>query len=284
MINIKVKNRQQALDILNSKTPDYILKGYNEIYKLSDEQKEFYQKNGYVEIKKVLEGEVLEYAKEVIESAVLVRKENDKRTLAEKSQYEQSFMQCGFLCFDFPAMMDIVTGKRFGGLARDLMNIKHVRLWHDQALFKEPGGRQTDVHQDSSYWPIKEPEFTTTMWLSLNGSPVNKGALYFYPETNKKDIKEYVDIFKNPHQPEVLKNMKKVFVPLEEGDATFHSGLTFHGAGENSTDEMREAMTIIYFKDGSKFDASDARNATHKSCTNLKSDELINTKYTPIII
>ena len=94
----------------------------------------------------------------------------------------------------------------------------------------------------------------------------------------------YVDIFKNPHQPNHLIDEEKVFVPLKAGDATFHSGLTFHGAANNQTNEMREAMTIIYIKDGVTFDASDERNKTHTSCLGINNGDIINTKFTPVLI
>lgn len=272
-----------AQKLLSAETPPEILKIYNEPYILSSEQIEYYRQNGFVKVTKVLHGEALNYAQKVVEAAVLLRKDSDKRTLAEKSQYEQSFLQCGYLCFDFPAVKDLVFSKRFAGIGRDLMEVDKIRLWHDQALFKEPGGRPTDVHQDSSYWPVKEPEFTTTIWMAMNDVPVEKGCLYFYPGTHKLGLREYVDIFKNPHFPEALDPENNIKVPLLAGDATFHSGLTFHGALGNTSSEMREGMTIIYTKDGSIFDAVDERNATHKSCKGLNDGELIDTEFTPVL-
>jgi hypothetical protein len=43
-------------------------------------------------------------------------------------------------------------------------------------------------------------------------------------------------------------------------------------------------MTIIYIKDGVTFDASDERNKTHTSCVGLADGEIINTKFTPVLI
>jgi ectoine hydroxylase-related dioxygenase (phytanoyl-CoA dioxygenase family) len=106
------------------------------------------------------------------------------------------------------------------------------------------------------------------MWLALNSVPVHKGSLYFYPGTHKPEMREYVDIFKNPHLPEHLKNKKPVESSLEPGDATFHTGLTFHGAGANQSQEYREGMTVIY-------------NATHTSCYGLEDRQIIDTQYTP---
>jgi hypothetical protein len=41
---------------------------------------------------------------------------------------------------------------------------------------------------------------------------------------------------------------------------------------------MREGMTVIYLGDGATFDASDPRNATHKSCEGLNDGEKIDTQ------
>ena len=283
MQQIGTITQNEAREILQGETPQEILEFYKTPYSLSNDQVDFYNRNGFIVVKNVLTGEALAFVRRVLEAAVLIRKKEDERTLEQKSEYEQSFLQCGFLAFDWPVVKDFVFAKRFAAIARDLMKVDGVRLWHDQALFKEPKGRATPVHQDSSYWPVSNPELTTTIWLSLNGASREKGCLYFYPQTHKTQ-KEYVDIFKNPHQPEHLKKVEKVYCELEAGDATFHSGLTFHASDNNQTEDMREGMTMIYVNDGNRFDASDARNATHKSCNGLKDGDVIDTIYTPKLV
>jgi ectoine hydroxylase-related dioxygenase (phytanoyl-CoA dioxygenase family) len=284
MIKFKELNHNDAETILKSAISNSLMEFLNSSLPLTEDKIKSYNDFGFVKIENVIEKEYLPEVRKIIQSAVLLRKGKDERELKDKSQYEQSLLQCGFLCWDFPAMKEFVFAKRFAGIVRDLMKADHIRLWHDQALFKEPGGRITDAHQDCSYWPIAEPHYTATMWLALTDVPIEKGCLYFYPQTNDPNLKEYVDIFKNPHQPDHLNDKEKIFEPLKAGDATFHSGLTFHGAANNQTDEMREAMTIIYIKDGVTFDASDERNKTHTSCVGLKNGELINTKFTPVLI
>jgi ectoine hydroxylase-related dioxygenase (phytanoyl-CoA dioxygenase family) len=283
MVHIQDLDKSTALKLVGSETPAEIRGRLNEPYSVDRKMVASYQKNGFIRAERVLTDALLVHIRKVIGAAVFLRKESDQRLMAEKSQYEQSFLQCGYLCWDYPAVRDIVFSKRLAGIARDLMDVDGVRLWHDQALFKEPGGRITDMHQDISYWPMKTDN-TTTIWIALEDVPVERGCLYFLPETHRIGLYEYVDIFKNPHIPEKVRSMQKIDVPLRAGDATFHSGLTFHGANSNMTDRMREAMTIIYMEDGTKFDASDPRNATHKSCEGLKDGELIATRYTPVLI
>ena len=268
---------------LFEKLPKEVIEAFNTPYNITALQIEEYQQNGFIKLAKVLEGEALDYANKIITEAVNARTEHDKRTLSEKSDYEKSFLQCGYLCWDFPAVKEYVFGKRFAGIASDLMKVNGVRLWHDQALYKEPGGRITDGHWDSSYWPIAS-ENTITMWMALCNVPQEKGCLNFVPGTHKLGFKEYVNIFESPHTPEGMKNKNKVVVPLNAGDATFHSGLTYHEANANSTSEMRQAMTVIYFEDGVKFTAEDKRNKEHKSCWELNDGDIIDTQYTPKLI
>ena len=284
MIRFNQLSPKRAEQILNSAISSSLKDFFNSSLQLPEEKINYYNYSGFVKIENVIEKDYLQEIRRIIQSAVLLRKGKDERDLKDKSQYEQSLLQCGFLCWDYHAVKDFVFAKRFAGIVRDLMKVDHVRLWHDQALFKEPGGRITDAHQDCSYWPITDPQYTITIWLALTDVPIEKGCLYFYPHTNDPELKEYVDIFKNPHQPDHLKESKRIFVPLNAGDATFHSGLTFHGAANNQTTEMREAMTIIYTKDGVTFDASDERNKTHTSCVGLNDGEIINTKFTPVSI
>jgi len=284
MIRFNELSSENAEQILNSAISSSLKDFFNSSLQLPEDKINNYNDSGFVKIENVIEKDFLLEVRRMIQSSVLLRKGKDERDLKDKSQYEQSLLQCGFLSWDYPAVKDFVFAKRFAGIVSDLMKVDHVRLWHDQALFKEPGGRVTDAHQDCSYWPVAEPQFTTIMWLALTDVPIEKGCLYFYPHTNDPGLKEYVDIFKNPHQPDHLKESKRIFVPLKAGDATFHSGLTFHGAANNQTTEMREAMTIIYLKDGVTFDASDERNKTHTSCVGLNDGEIINTKFTPVLI
>ena len=40
---------------------------------------------------------------------------------------------------------------------------------------------------------------------------------------------------------------------LTAGSCTYHNGLTFHFAGPNKSDGMREAFAIIYMPDGTHY-------------------------------
>ena len=59
---------------------------------------------------------------------------------------------------------------RFAEVAARLLGVEGVRLYHDQGLFKEPGGGPTPWHQDGYYWPL-DTERTITLWMPLVDVP-----------------------------------------------------------------------------------------------------------------
>src|SRR5690606_20894713 len=72
-----------------------------------------------------------------------------------------------------------VFATRFAKIAADLLGVANVRLYHDQALFKEPGGGPTPWHQDQNYWPL-DTSNTITMWMPLVDIPsAEMGMLTF---------------------------------------------------------------------------------------------------------
>jgi ectoine hydroxylase-related dioxygenase (phytanoyl-CoA dioxygenase family) len=131
-----------------------------------------------------------------------------------------------------------------------------VRLYHDQALFKEPGGGPTPWHQDQYYWPLDTPN-CITMWMPLVDISVEMGMLTFATGSHKQGLVENLDISdESEARLEAFVRDHNLILSRPEtmnaGDATFHYGNTLHQAPGNKTGKMREVMTIIYFADGAR--------------------------------
>ncbi len=134
-----------------------------------------------------------------------------------------------------------------------------MRVWHDQALFKEPGkgNNRTPWHQDAVYWPHENRSNQTSVWIALDDVPVEKGCMAFVPGSHALGVLPTVDLA-SPR--DILKDLpltrkaKPVIKPLKAGSATFHNGLTLHYAGPNKSDATRRAFAIIYMPDGTVFD------------------------------
>ena len=53
-----------------------------------------------------------------------------------------------------------------------------VRVYHDQALLKEPGGGHTPWHQDQNYWPF-DSKRTVFMWMPSVDIEPEVGSMHF---------------------------------------------------------------------------------------------------------
>jgi ectoine hydroxylase-related dioxygenase (phytanoyl-CoA dioxygenase family) len=218
-----------------------------------------FRRDGFVVVPDLLTPDELARYGDAVDAAVARRNAHDARALADKSRYEQSFVQCQNLWEDSPDVRPLTFHPRLGEAAARLLGVDAVRLWHDQALYKESGGRETDPHQDQPYWPIVETD-TVTAWIPFDGSTLAGGAMGYLPGSHRLGLREFVNIFTGPApadggddplaRPE-LADVAPVWVEVPPGAVAFHHGLTFHLARPNTTGTVRRVHTVIYFADGS---------------------------------
>ena len=218
--------------------------------------KKRFNDEGFIVIRDVFEPSEIEFYREVVKEAIKERKQFDERALEDKSEYEKSFTQCQNLWEDYIDIRKLTFDQRICKIASELLDVDAIRLWHDQALVKESGGRETDPHHDQPYWPIKEAK-TITAWIPLCDVDKTNGQLGFYPGSHKLSDKKFIDIFsgkvseKEFLETSNLKSDEISYQELKAGDVSFHHGLTFHRAKPNLSDKDRIVHTAIFFADGS---------------------------------
>ena len=221
-----------------------------------EDLKKRFNDKGFIVIRDVFEPSEIEFYREVVKEAIKERKQFDERVLEDKSEYEKSFTQCQNLWEDYIDIRKLTFDQRICKIASELLDVDAIRLWHDQALVKESGGRETDPHHDQPYWPIKEAK-TITAWIPLCDVDETNGQLGFYPGSHKLADKKFIDIFSGKvNEKEFLEtsNLKSDEISYQElkaGDVSFHHGLTFHRAKPNLSNKDRIVHTAIFFADGS---------------------------------
>jgi ectoine hydroxylase-related dioxygenase (phytanoyl-CoA dioxygenase family) len=224
-------------------------------YALPAERIARYQRDGHVLLRGVAApAEVAAYRSAIVEAAT--RYNTETRPLSARDTYGKAFLQIMNLWEKDDQVRRFVLARRFGKLAADLMGVDGVRLYHDQALFKEPGGGHTPWHQDHIYWPL-DTRHTITMWMPLVDIPAAVGSMTFVSGSQALDFPNMMEISDESEQ--VLQQFvdehdlpQSTYGALTAGDATFHNGWVMHRAPGNPTAMMREVMTIIYVADGAK--------------------------------
>lgn len=228
---------------------------------LSAEQISCYQADGFLLYPNFLSGEEVGELKAGVLRAV---ESMGKRKVAGdgtkweegESYYDKVFTQRLNLWLIDEAVKSYMLRPELGRMLCELEGIDGVRVWHDQALIKEPYGNPTAWHLDNPYWSFNSRN-AISIWIALEDATFQNGCMYFVPGSHKLAGYENVGIGSDlgglfKVYPEMAK-IDPVAAPMKEGDCSFHNGLAAHGAGANMTRGRRIAMTCAYMPRGSTF-------------------------------
>lgn len=217
-------------------------------YPLNDEQVARFRRDGYIRLKDVFDADTLRHYGEEI-SRLTIALNTQTVPLEERSTYDKAFLQVMNLWRQGGRAREFVFGKRLAGIAAALLQVEGVRLYHDQSLYKEPGGGITPAHADQYYWPLASDRCVTA-WVPMQAVPQEMGPLAFFAGSQSVEFGRDLGI-SDDSEREITANMEAqgfpvVDQPFDLGEVSFHLGWTFHRAGANRSTTPRSVMTVIY--------------------------------------
>ena len=223
-------------------------------YTLTPEQISAYRRDGHICLREVASREEVECFRPVIEGLV----DEGAHTSPSQGVLEDTsvlFSQVTNVWQKSESVRELIFAERFARIAGELMGVKRVRLYHDQALIKDPGGRPSPWHKDHYYWPLATHQ-TVKMWLALVDISRERGSMCYASGSHRGGLFPELPIMNNSQDlyDQIIRdhNIEVRSYVLEAGDAIFHSGDVLHCARENITTERREVVSIIYFADGAR--------------------------------
>lgn len=257
-------------------------------YTLTDEQLGFYKRNNFIKLKQVLSSEILNYFNNEI-TTVVNRLSKDLIPLNSRDTYGKAFLQLMNLWVDNENIKPLIFSKRLAQIASQLLDVDGVRLYHDQALFKEAGGGITPWHADQYYWPL-ETDKTITAWIPLQKTPLEMGPLEFSAASHQ--IQKGRELMIGDDSERIIGDSLKVsdfdhvIEAFDIGEISFHSGWIFHRAGANVSNETRKVMTIIYMDQDMHLKKPKNENQLqdwHTWCPGAEIGKVIDTPLNPVL-
>lgn len=207
-----------------------------------------FAEQGFVKLKRVLTPETIAAYEPEITSKV-IELNPQQVPLAERDTYGKAFLQVMNLWQDSEQVLEFVSSPRLARIAARLLGVRSVRLYHDQALYKESGGGVTPWHADQYYWPFATDR-CVTVWIPLQDTPMEMGPLAFAAGSHRfehgRDLPISDESERVLQQALADQDFAQVSEPYELGEVSYHLGWTFHHAAANNTDIPRRVMTIIY--------------------------------------
>ncbi|HLK17023.1 MAG TPA: phytanoyl-CoA dioxygenase family protein, partial [Fimbriimonadaceae bacterium] len=144
---------------------------------LSPTQVEEFKRRGWLLVRDLCHADEIRLYGELIKD-VTITHNNETRPIEERDTYGRAFLQTMNLWKMDDRVKAYTLSKRFAGVAAQLLGVERVRLYHDQSLFKEPGGGHTPWHQDGWYWPVRQDR-SVTMWMPLVDASADMGTMSF---------------------------------------------------------------------------------------------------------
>ena len=255
-------------------------------FPLTEEQRSFYAENGYIKLRNVLSAALLEHYRTYI-SAKVMQLTAEKLPLEQRSTYDKAFLQVGNLWLQSAEAREFVFGKRLARIATELMGCRGVRLYHDQALYKESGGGITPWHADQYYFPVSNDNVVTA-WVPLQDTPLEMGPLAFCEKSHRFHYGRDLEISDESEitLKEALQKFTRDNSPYALGDVSFHAGWTFHRAEANTSNKPREVMTMIYMDEQMRLVEPKNKNQIidmQELCPGIPIGEIIDSPITPVI-
>ena len=233
-----------------------------EEYKLSDEQVDFFNKNGFVSGIKLLDEKQIEIIRN--ELAQIADPKHEGHELFYEFHSNESTDPSTILFHALgewritEGLHDVLWNPRFLVAASQLLGNVPVRFWHDQIFWKPPKkGGVVAWHQDYSYWTRTKPVAHLTCWCGLDDSTKENGCLQYIagshrwgllPKTVLAGDIAGIKAYLNGEQKKQFEH--PLYTEVKAGEAIFHHSLTLHGSGENKSDKPRRAFVINAFADG----------------------------------
>lgn len=229
-------------------------------YRLSDEQVEFYRREGYLAGVNLLTDSQIDVLRRELQELADSNHPGHELFYEYNSNESSDPTKVLFHALGAwrisPAFHDLLWNPAFLIAAAQLLD-GPVRFWHDQIFFKPARhGGIVAWHQDYSYWTRTKPMAHLSCWIGLDDSSRDNGCVHYVPGSHRWNLLPVTGLADdmNSIQSVLTEDQKREFKPvaieLKKGQASFHHPLMVHGSSENRTDHPRRAVVLNVFRDG----------------------------------
>jgi ectoine hydroxylase-related dioxygenase (phytanoyl-CoA dioxygenase family) len=235
--------------------------------RLTKEQIEFYQANGYLAGIRLLNDDQIEALR--ADLAELTDPSHPADPLFYEYHSNESTDPNKILFHALgawrvaSAFHDLLWHPKFLVSASQLLQ-GSVRFWHDQIFYKPARhGGVVAWHQDYSYWTRTKPMAHLSCWIGLDDSTRTNGCVHYVPGSHLWNLLPVTGLADdmNAIQAVLTPKQKEAFRPLaielKSGEASFHHPLMVHGSWANTTERPRRAVVINVFRDGVESDSDE---------------------------
>ncbi|KAF5283617.1 hypothetical protein FQR65_LT13823 [Abscondita terminalis] len=226
---------------------------------LTDEQRDFYEKNGYIVFRNLVDWDILDECKQRFidvcnnnsdAAVMIVMKDTHLKSKNVKGEFVINKIQ-DFLYDE--VFFKYVSCKPMVDVIQSIIgpNISGV---HSMLINKPPDSTKDSsrhpLHQDLHYFPFRPADSVVASWTAMETVNEQNGCLFVVPGSHKGELMkhEYPPNVTNKAYHGVLgvDHLPTVNLTMEKGDTVFFHPILLHGSGHNLTKGFRKAISCHY--------------------------------------
>jgi ectoine hydroxylase-related dioxygenase (phytanoyl-CoA dioxygenase family) len=135
-----------------------------------------------------------------------------------------------------------------------------ARLFKDKLIFKPPGARGHELHQDFISWPNFPRSFVTAA-IAIDPCNLANGCTVVYPGRHREGYLSPEDGDYHPLSPETIDESGAVALELQPGDVAFFGCFMPHRSAPNASPSWRRLLYLSYNADS---DGGDRREEHYR--------------------
>jgi phytanoyl-CoA hydroxylase len=228
---------------------------------LTAEQRGQYQRDGFIQIRALIDAETLQRIDARFRALVTSRLPMPENLVVMKdvayvkgdNEPESAFHAVNkILSFENdPVLWPFATDSRLLQIARDLVGPQLNSL--STNLFNKPPGVDSrhPLHQDLRYFALRPADGIVGTWTAIGRCTRENGCLAVIPGSHRGELAEH----DKPDWDQVnfgffaaqdVDIATRVHIEMEPGDTLFFHPLLIHGSGRNRSADFRRAISIHY--------------------------------------
>ena len=228
----------------------------DEISEVGDEERRFFETNGYLAVAKTCPEEMIVAARTAIDDLIDGSRSDfrglqfeaglgDKEKLSREQRHLGVRKLMSFVSYDrrlqtlaeYPPILDAV---------RRLVGDEPERF-QEMALLKPPKiGREKPWHQDCAYFNLPLGTPVVGVWIALDEATIANGALHVIPGSHREGPLNHFRRRDWQICDSEIAVERDVAVPLKPGGVLFWHGMTHHGSPRNRSGQRRRALQLHF--------------------------------------
>jgi hypothetical protein len=223
-----------------------------------------YEDQGFLIVRGVFTPDEIAAARHEAERLVARRDLVDTRNLRCRWQPHCEDGECLFETFDpvidlAPVCHRLANDSRLLAILAELYG-EPARLFKDKLIFKPPGARGHDLHQDFISWPNFPRTFVTAA-VAIDPCNLANGCTVVYPGRHRDGYLSPEDGDYHPLAPETVDERAAVALELQPGDVAFFGCFMPHRSAPNASRSWRRLLYLSYNADS---DGGDRREEHYR--------------------